>query len=254
MYSFDYIGSNGKLVNAAAPIDVLSKSKGILSLSASIGDIKALNLDAAKRGMCALRKQHLRSVDALALGIDNRLYFIEFKDRNFRTLSAQGKGPVLDEQGESISKRKDRKFNRKKSAAEHAKNAQEATIEVELSEKLFDSILLAGLGEEKWSQVDFIGKFGGAGSYTLADIRRQSVFVLVYNDVSYDKDATSGELKILSVGKKLAESEGQDDPQIQGARIYWGIEKFSKADYCSEVHTLNIPEFERYAADRFRSL
>ena len=249
MYLFDYIGANGKRVNAADSIDVLSKSKGILSLSAAIGNIKALNLDAAKRGMCALRKQHLRSVDALALGIDNRLYFIEFKDRNFMTLSAQGRSPVLDVQCESINQRKGRKANRKKSVAEHAKNAQEATIEVELSEKLFDSILLAGLGEEKWSQIDFIGKFGGVGPNTLADIRKQSVFVLVYNDVSYDKDATSGELKFLSAGKKLAGSEGQVDPQIQDAQIYWGIEKFSKADFCSEVHTLNIPEFERYAAD-----
>ena len=254
MFSFNYIGSDGKIVASANSLSALAQSKGELSLSASVGKIKAVDFDAAKRGLCVLRGKHLRSVDALAFGVDGRLYFLEFKDRSFNALNKQGQVFAAEEQNDGNVKHNKGKARNQKKTINRKGIAQEPTIAVELSEKMFDSVLLAGLGEEKWRTCVFVGESCVVNASTVADIRRKSVFVIVVNDTSYEKDVTSGERKFLSLGKKLSNNPSCDDPQIPGAQIYWGLEKFSNGEYCSEVHTLTVPEFEKYAVGRFRNL
>ena len=252
MFSFKYIGSQGGLVAASEQLAVLARSKGRLQLSRGVGSIKAVNFDAAKRGMCDIRKQCLRSVDALALGKDDRLYFIEFKDRNFRTLCSQGRNPSKDDL--KIEKEQKREKRHKQRITTESKVKQDPTIDVELREKMFDSALLAGLGDEQWRTVDFISSFGALGRSDILNIRGRSVFVLVYNDTTYDTDATEGEYKFLSELAKESKITSCPDPQISKSKIYWGLEKFVLEDYYTEVHTLSVPEFESYAKNRFKSV
>ena len=252
MFAFKYIGSKGGQVAASDQLAVLAQSKGRLQLSRRVGTISAINLDAAKRGMCDIRKQCLRSVDALALGTDDRLYFIEFKDRNFRTLCSQGRNPPKEEL--RIEKEQKRGRRHKQCMATESKVKQEPTIEVELREKMFDSVLLAGLGDEQWRTTDFITSFGALKRSDILDIRGRSVFVLVYNDTTYDTDATEGERKFLSGLEKESKITSCLDPQIPTSKIYWGLEKFVAEDYYTEVHTLSVPEFESYAKNRFKSV
>ena len=254
MFSFNYIGSDGKIGASANFMSALAQSKGELTLSASVGKIKAVDFDAAKRGMCVLRGTHLRSVDALAFGVDGRLYFLEFKDRSFNALNKQGQVLAAEEQNDGNVKHTKSKARNQKKTINRKGIKQEPTIAVELSEKIFDSILLAGLGEEQWRIGDFVDESCVANASTVADIRRNSVFVIVVNDTSYEKDVTNGEQKFLSLGKELSNNPSCDDPQIPGAQIYWGLEKFFKSDFCSEVHTLTVPEFEKYAVGRFTNL
>lgn len=252
MFLFKYIDNNGVFVTANDKLSKLAQSKGRLVLSQKLGKIEAVNLDAAKRGMCDIRKQCLRSVDALALGEDHRLYFIEFKDRNLSALCSQGKNP----QKEALQIEREMKCaKRKQQYMANSRNAkQESTIEVELQAKIFDSVLLAGLGDEQWREVDFTTSFGVIGSSDILNIRNRSVFVVVYNDTSYDADATDGERKILSALKTHAEIKSCQDPQIPTAKIYWGLEELVSRKYCKEVHTLSVPEFESYAKNRFKSV
>ena len=252
MFSFKYIGSKGSLVAASDQLAALAQSKGRLQLSRGVGAIKAVNLDAAKRGMCDIRKQCLCSVDALALGTDDRLYFIEFKDRNFRTLCSQGRNPRKDELRSEKKNNRDKRH--KQCRANEVKVEQEPTIEVELREKMFDSALLAGLGDEQWRTVDFITSFGALERSDILNIRGRSVFVLVYNDTTYDTDATEGERKFLSELAKESKITSCPDPQISNSKIYWGLEKFVAEDFYTEVHTLSVPEFESYAKNRFKSV
>lgn len=252
MFSFKYIGSKGGQVAASDQLAVLAQSKGMLQLSQEVGAIKAINLDAAKRGMCDIRKQCLRSVDALALGEDGRLYFIEFKDRNLRTLCSQGRNSRKEEL--RIEKEKMRDKRHKQRGAGEVKVKQEPTIEVELREKMFDSVLLAGLGDEQWRKVDFIPSLGAVGGSGILDIRGRAVFVLVYNDAIYDTEVTDGERKFLSAFEEQAKIVSCPDPHISKSKIYWGLEKFVKEEYYREVHTLSISEFESYAKNRFKSV
>lgn len=252
MFSFKYIGSKGPLVSASDTLAVLAQSKGRLELSGEVGAIKAVNLDAAKRGMCDIRKQCLCSVDALAIGEDGRLYFIEFKDRNLRTLCSQGRNPRKEEL--RIEKEKKRDKRHKQCGASERKVKQEPTIEVELREKMFDSVLLAGLGDEQWRTVDFVTSFGAMRASDILDIRSRSVFVLVYNDTIYDVDATDGERKFLFALAEQSHIISCPDPQIPTSKIYWGLEKFVSEEYYTEVHTLSVPEFESYARHRFKSV
>ena len=252
MFSFKYIGSKGVLVAASDQLAVLAQSKGRLQLSQELGTIKAVNLDAAKRGMCDIRKQCLCSVDALALGEDNRLYFIEFKDRNLRTLCSQGRNPRKEEL--RIEKEKKRDKRHKQCRVSEGNVKQEPTIEVELREKMFDSILLAGLGDEQWRTVDFVTSFGAARANDNLAIRGRSVFVLVYNDTLYDAGATDGERKFLSAFERQSEIVSCPDPQIPTSKIYWGLEKLVAEEYYTEVHTLSVPEFEAYAKNKFKSV
>ena len=251
MFSFKYIGCDGKCTLPTNSMSALAQSKGLLSISIDIGNIKAVDFDAAKRGMCAFRKKYIRSVDALALGVDGRFYFIEFKDRNFNTLNMQGRdNTTVDYRGR---KSKSNKTCNQNKIPKQSEVRQEPTIAEELCEKIFDSILLASLGEEQWRIVDFVNNFCANNSLAVSDIRKQSVFIFVYNDMNYEKDVTRGEVKFLETGKKLAGIASFGDPQISGAQIYWGLEKFAQGEYCAEVHTLTIPEFECYAANRFKS-
>lgn len=253
MFSFNYKGVDGNLVPAAEELAVLAKTKGLMSLSQSLGKVKAVDFDATKRGMCDLRKKHLRSVDALAIGRDNRLYFIDFKDRNLWRLNSQGRNSKKEVLIEDRNKKKKDKSHLKRSKDKKASNSEQP-IDVELSGKMFDSILLTGLGDEQWCSVDFCSVFGKMLTHDIAGIRANSVFVLVYNDKSYDKDATIFENRIMEAGSLFSGLKICDDPQIHGAKIYWGLEQFSEVGYYAEVHTLNLEEFEAYALNRFISL
>lgn len=259
MFSFKYIGSNGGGVPACDKLAVLAQSKGELKLSEEVGSITAVNLDAAKRGMCAIRKQCLCSVDALALGEDGRLYFIEFKDRNLRALCSQGKNPKKEELRIEKGKKKNRDSRHRQcrdndNRVKPDPPKQDSPIDVELRKKMFDSVLLAGLGDEQWRTVDFVASFGDLELGNILDVQGRSVFVLVYNDSTYDANATDGERKFLSALEEQSQIVNCPDPQISESKIYWGLEEFVAKKYYTEVHTLSVPEFESYSKNRFKSV
>ena len=110
------------------------------------------------------------------------------------------------------------------------------------------------MGDEQWRKVDFIPSLGAIGGSGILDIRGRAVFVLVYNDTVYDTDVTDGERKFLSAFEEQSKIMSCPDPQISKSKIYWGLEKFVKEEYYTEVHTLSIPEFESYAKNRFKSV